>query len=119
MDFTGHQKPRELTSGKQGATHNPVFNGDGYKVAWAELDEDGYESDRLVVETSSPADSDSSCMHRAKVVIYDLKKDIRYTLTQRWDRSVEELAVRYGILSSPGRSAQCLRSSPRILLFFT
>lgn len=74
VDFTGSKKPRELTSGKQGATHNPVFDGDGYKVAWAELDEDGYESDR------------------AKVVVYDLKKDIRYTLTQPWDRSVEELA---------------------------
>jgi hypothetical protein len=30
-------------------------------VAWAQLDEDGYESDRLVAETSSPADSDSNC----------------------------------------------------------
>jgi dipeptidyl aminopeptidase/acylaminoacyl peptidase len=61
VDFTGSKKPRELTSGNQGATHNPVFNGDGYKVAWAQLDEDGYEADRLVAETSSPADSDSNC----------------------------------------------------------
>ncbi|KAH9980333.1 alpha/beta-hydrolase [Lactifluus volemus] len=68
------QKPRELTSGKHAATHNPVFNAQGDKVAWTELDEDGYESDR------------------AKVVIYDLKKDVRYTLTQSWDRSVDELA---------------------------
>ncbi|KAI0283918.1 alpha/beta-hydrolase [Russula aff. rugulosa BPL654] len=74
VDFTGSKKPRELTSGAQGATHNPVFDEEGYKVAWAELDEDGYEADR------------------AKVVIYDLKKNIRYTLTQPWDRSVEELA---------------------------
>ncbi|KAI0004573.1 alpha/beta-hydrolase [Russula compacta] len=74
VDFTGSQKPRELTSGKQGATHNPVFNAQGDKVAWTELDEDGYESDR------------------AKLVIYDLKKDVRYTLTQHWDRSVDELA---------------------------
>ncbi|KAG7442969.1 alpha/beta-hydrolase [Guyanagaster necrorhizus] len=67
-------KPRELTSGKQGATHNPVFNKDGSKVAWLELDLDGYESDR------------------AKIVIYDLKKDVRYTLTQQWDRSPDSLA---------------------------
>jgi hypothetical protein len=46
--MTGNQKPRELTSGKQGATHSPVFNAQGDKVAWTELDEDGYESDRLV-----------------------------------------------------------------------
>ena len=30
---------------------------------------------------------------RGKVVIYDLKKDVRYTLTQKWDRSAGELAV--------------------------
>ena len=36
-------------------------------------------------------------LHRGKVVIYDLKKDIRYTLTQPWDRSADELAVRLGI----------------------
>jgi hypothetical protein len=37
-------------------------------------------------------------LYRAKVVVYDLKKDIRYTLTQPWDRSVDELAVRHGII---------------------
>lgn len=30
---------------------------------------------------------------RGKIVIYDLKKDVRYTLTQKWDRSAAELAV--------------------------
>ena len=35
-------------------------------------------------------------IYRAKVVIYDLK-DVRYTLTQPWDRSVDELAVRFDI----------------------
>ncbi|KAI0057861.1 alpha/beta-hydrolase [Artomyces pyxidatus] len=74
IDFAGIEKPRELTSGKQGATHNPVFNPQGNTVAWLELDEDGYESDR------------------AKIVIYDLVKDVRYTLTQPWDRSPDSLA---------------------------
>jgi hypothetical protein len=37
-------------------------------------------------------------LSRAKVVIYDLKKYICYTLTQPWDRSVDELGVRLGIL---------------------
>ncbi|KAF7768229.1 hypothetical protein Agabi119p4_7472 [Agaricus bisporus var. burnettii] len=73
VDIRGASKPRELTSGKQGATHSPVFNHQGDKVAWVELDEDGYESDR------------------AKIVIYDLKVNVRYTLTQHWDRSVESL----------------------------
>ena len=60
VDFTGSQKPRELTSGKQGATRNPVFNAQGDKVAWVELDEDGYESDRLVAEHSFPVVSESN-----------------------------------------------------------
>ena len=76
VDLKGKSKPRELTSGKQGATHAPVLNSQGDKVAWVELDLDGYESDR------------------GKVVIYDLKTDVRYTLTQKWDRSAGELAVR-------------------------
>ena len=30
---------------------------------------------------------------RAKIVIYDLEKDVRYTLTQKWDRSPDSLAA--------------------------
>ncbi|KAF8645180.1 hypothetical protein AX16_008007 [Volvariella volvacea WC 439] len=74
VDIAGGSAPRELTSGRQGATHSPVFNKQGDKVAWLELDEDGYESDR------------------AKIVIYDLAKEVRYTLTQKWDRSADGLA---------------------------
>ncbi|KIP05181.1 hypothetical protein PHLGIDRAFT_74637 [Phlebiopsis gigantea 11061_1 CR5-6] len=74
IDIEGKSEPEELTSGKQGATHGPVFSQQGDKVAWVELDLDGYESDR------------------GKIVIYDLKKDVRYTLTQQWDRSAAELA---------------------------
>ncbi|KAG5638713.1 hypothetical protein H0H81_010695 [Sphagnurus paluster] len=74
VDIKGTQKPRELTSGKQGAIHSPVLNSQANKVAWLELDKDGYESDR------------------AKIVIYDLEKDVRYTLTQGWDRSPDSLA---------------------------
>ncbi|KAJ3715402.1 Alpha/Beta hydrolase protein [Lentinula raphanica] len=73
VDVTGG-KPLELTSGSQGAIHNPVLNDVGDKAAWLELDEDGYESDR------------------AKIVIYDLKKNVRFTLTQNWDRSPASLA---------------------------
>ena len=46
VDVSGENKPRALTSGKQGATHGPVFSKKGTKVAWLELDKDGYESDR-------------------------------------------------------------------------
>ncbi|EJC98931.1 alpha/beta-hydrolase [Fomitiporia mediterranea MF3/22] len=74
VDLLGKGAPRELTSGNQGATHNPVFSHDGTKVAWTELDKDGYESDR------------------AKIVIFDLTKVVRYTLSQAWDRSAGELA---------------------------
>ena len=46
VDAEGKSEPKELTSGKQGATHGPVFSKQGDKVAWVELDLDGYESDR-------------------------------------------------------------------------
>ncbi|KIK57262.1 hypothetical protein GYMLUDRAFT_173098 [Collybiopsis luxurians FD-317 M1] len=74
VDITGSGKARELTSGSQGAIHGPVLNEKADKAAWLELDEDGYESDR------------------AKIVIYDLKKNVRFTLTQKWDRSPGSLA---------------------------
>lgn len=53
MDIKGEGKPRELTSGLQGATHSPVLNDAGTKAAWLELDEDGYEADRSVQSTLS------------------------------------------------------------------
>jgi len=89
-DIMGRTQPRELTSGKQGAIHSPVFSKQGDKVAWLELDQDGYESDR------------------AKIVIYDLHKDVRYTLTQHWDRSPGQLVVRS---ENPG-------SWPRLMTLF-
>ncbi|EGN98332.1 hypothetical protein SERLA73DRAFT_74559 [Serpula lacrymans var. lacrymans S7.3] len=73
VDFTG-ENLKELTSGNQGATHNPVFNKQADKVAWLELDEDGHEADR------------------SKIVLYDLQKDIRFTLTPDWDRSPSTLS---------------------------
>ncbi|KAI5123133.1 hypothetical protein M0805_000836 [Coniferiporia weirii] len=74
VDLLGKDPARELTSGKQGATRNPVFNHAGTKVAWTELAQDGYESDR------------------AQIVVYDLAKEVRYTLTPNWDRSADALA---------------------------
>ncbi|TBU27033.1 Alpha/Beta hydrolase protein [Dichomitus squalens] len=74
VDIHGLATPRELTSGEHGATHSPVFNTAGDKAAWTQLDRDGHESDR------------------AKLVIYDLKKDVQYTLTEHWDRSVGSIA---------------------------
>lgn len=46
VDLEGKVKPRELTSGKQGMTQKPVFNAAGTKVAWLELEKDGYIFDR-------------------------------------------------------------------------
>ncbi|TFK24997.1 hypothetical protein FA15DRAFT_739131 [Coprinopsis marcescibilis] len=73
VQIEGDSKPKELTSGRQGAIHSPVFNTAGTKAAWLELDKDGYESDR------------------AKIVIYDLEKEVRFTVTQGWDRSPDSL----------------------------
>ncbi|KAI0947292.1 hypothetical protein AcW1_007551 [Taiwanofungus camphoratus] len=74
VDINGEHKPRELTYGKHGAIHNPVFNVQGDKAAWLQLDKDGAEADR------------------AKIVVHDLAQDIQYTLTQHWDRSPDALA---------------------------
>ncbi|KAK7048493.1 dipeptidyl-peptidase 5 [Favolaschia claudopus] len=65
--------PKELTSGQQGATRSPVLNSDATKAAWLELAKDGYESDK------------------ANIVVYDLVKDVRFTITQKWDRSADSL----------------------------
>lgn len=32
-------------------------------------------------------------MNRAKVVVYDLEKNVRFTLTQDWDRSPDTITV--------------------------
>ena len=53
-DYTGSQKLRNVTSGKQGVNHNPVFSFQWrYKVTWTELDGDGYESDTSVADHAS------------------------------------------------------------------
>ncbi|KAF8169251.1 Alpha/Beta hydrolase protein [Pholiota molesta] len=74
VPISATEAPVELTAGDHGAIHSPVFNTQGTKVAWLELDKDGYESDR------------------AKIVIYDLQKNVRFTVTQAWDRSPDSLA---------------------------
>ncbi|KZT73924.1 alpha/beta-hydrolase [Daedalea quercina L-15889] len=74
VDINDASKPVELTSGKHGATHSPVFSKQGDKAAWLQLDKDGAEADR------------------AQVVIYDLTKHVKYTLTRHWDRSPDALA---------------------------
>jgi dipeptidyl aminopeptidase/acylaminoacyl peptidase len=73
VPINGDKAPRELTSGSQGATHSPAFNPAGNKVAWLEMDKDGYEADRN------------------KIVIYDLEKNVRFTTTQAWDRSPDAI----------------------------
>lgn len=42
-------KPEQLTPGDQGAISGVVFSSDGNKVAWLQMAEDGYESDKRVV----------------------------------------------------------------------
>ncbi|KAF8527343.1 alpha/beta-hydrolase [Gautieria morchelliformis] len=70
----GGEAPRQLTTGKQGATSSPVLNKQGTKAAWTEMDKEGYEADR------------------AKIVVYDFTKDVRFTVTPDWDRSGNQLA---------------------------
>lgn len=46
VGFDGSKTVELTTFGEHGATHAPVFNRQGDKVAWLQLDEDGHESDR-------------------------------------------------------------------------
>lgn len=68
-----------------------MFSPDGSKAAWLELAEDGYESDA------------------AKIVVYDLRVDVRYMFdfkspnaqeaeaakSRGWDRSPGDIIVRF------------------------
>lgn len=47
-DIKGEGYPKRLTTGKQGAASSPVIEIHETKVAWLEMDEDGYEADRFV-----------------------------------------------------------------------
>ncbi|KAJ1303239.1 hypothetical protein OPQ81_011437 [Rhizoctonia solani] len=84
---------RELTSGIQGATHNPVLSKDGKKAAWTEMERDGYESDR------------------SKLVVYDIEAGIRFTITEDWDQSVADLTFTpdgKSIIFTSGHNAKIL-----------
>ncbi|KAF7314487.1 Dipeptidyl-peptidase 5 [Mycena kentingensis (nom. inval.)] len=74
VSTTDPGNPKELTSGKQGAVHSTVLSKDGKKAAWLELAKDGYEADK------------------ANIVIYDLEKNVRFMLIEKWDRSPEAIA---------------------------
>jgi dipeptidyl aminopeptidase/acylaminoacyl peptidase len=69
VPLKGESAPRELTTKEHGAIHSVIVSPQGDKVAWLQLAEDGYESDR------------------AQIVVYDLKRDVRYNVADSWDRS--------------------------------
>lgn len=68
-----HVKPVHLTPHDHGAISGLTFSPDGSKLAWLEMAEDGYESDRRVA------------------VVHDTKNAIRWTDT--WDRSPSSITV--------------------------
>lgn len=54
---------------------------------------------------------------RAQIIVYDLAKDVRFTVTPEWDRSAGQLAVSYlspdssntiAPITAPARSFRCL-----------
>lgn len=55
VDILGQSKPRLLSSGIKGATADPIFSKQGDKIAWTEMEEDGYESDRYTILCCSVA----------------------------------------------------------------
>ena len=77
VSLRGGLEPRQLTAGHQGATHSPTFSTNGRLIAWTEMAMDGYESDKAIV------------------MMYDLESNARWAVTEAWDRSIQEMAVRY------------------------
>ena len=67
-------KPAHLTPHDHGAISGLTFSPDGSKLAWLEMAEDGYESDRRVA------------------VVHDTKTATKWTDT--WDRSPSSITVR-------------------------
>ena len=72
-------KPAHLTPHDHGAVSGLTFSPDGSKLAWLEMAEDGYESDRRVA------------------VVHDTKVATRWTDT--WDRSPSSITVRLAVSS--------------------
>jgi dipeptidyl aminopeptidase/acylaminoacyl peptidase len=63
-------KTTNLTEGMMGYDTNPAFSGDGIKLAWLSMKEDGYEADKN------------------DIIIKDLKTGEKINLTENWDESV-------------------------------
>jgi dipeptidyl aminopeptidase/acylaminoacyl peptidase len=68
-------KPAHLTPHDHGPISGLTFSPDGSKLAWLEMAQDGYESDRRVA------------------VVHDTRAATRWTDT--WDRSPSSITVRY------------------------
>lgn len=66
-------KVRKLSPGRHGAITSPRFSPDGSKIAWLQMSDDGYESDRNVAQ------------------LYDISEGQQTSLLTRWDRSPASL----------------------------
>jgi dipeptidyl aminopeptidase/acylaminoacyl peptidase len=81
LDHSSHE-PKQLTPKDHGAISSLKFSPDGKKLAWLEMAEDGYESDKRVI------------------VVHELaKKGNKKTekWTEEWDRSPSEIEVSYEV----------------------
>ncbi|GAA5948827.1 hypothetical protein JCM3765_003916 [Sporobolomyces pararoseus] len=68
------QSPKLLSLGNQGASSNPRFScRKGFKCAWLEMRQDGYEADRN------------------RIMLFDFKTGERKGLTEEWDLSPNSL----------------------------
>ena len=63
-------KTTNLTEGMMGYDINPAFSGDGSKLAWLSMKEDGYEADKN------------------DIILRDNKTGEKINLTEKWDESV-------------------------------
>jgi WD40 repeat protein len=73
--------PKHLTPGPHGAINGLTFSPDGEKVAWLQMDQDGYEADKNVL------------------VVFDLKKGTSTRWMSGWDRSPSAFSVCFDVRS--------------------
>ena len=86
MSRRRQQNAAELTSDKQGAMCKLTFNAQGDNVTW-------YDSTKMIMSSTAwlppdpvlPPTQRVTNSYRGKVIIFDLKKDVCFSLTQHWN----------------------------------
>lgn len=56
VPLDGHKAPNNVTKGDHGSTSSPVFSFNNKRIAWLQMNLDGYESDRKIIHVANIED---------------------------------------------------------------